>query len=272
MDHKIQHKITTWIQDVFKNRNYEEIKVKFPATDTSGGYAAEMIYVNLVGVKDGKEENTSIIVKKGRDSSVLQDTLNLSRAYASEVRLYAKYIPYLQKFAEKRNVKPFDNIPFCYGTVDTDNQYVIFMENLKERHYKLHDIEKPIDLNHAELVIIAYAKIHALWLALRDQEPKVFDEFKGECGPNFVGTKVFECIIETAHKELDSVIDIYKEKKKPHIIDKLTTLKQNYERLLSDTFLNKDEIIWFYDMVTVGTTTICFTTMKHKRFLTELQL
>ncbi|KAL3287551.1 hypothetical protein HHI36_002019 [Cryptolaemus montrouzieri] len=241
MENEEKQRIIKWVHNVLKHKNFDKIYIEFPDYNTGGGYAAEMAFVDVTGDKEGSKDIISLIVKKSKVDLMTNSELNFIDLYKNEINLYSKILPHFQKMLKEKQMEPFKNIPKCYGTVNEDNRYIIILENLKNKNFKLHDITKPFDLVHTRLVFEAYAYWHALSFALEDQDPQKFKEFK-ECNKGFTSPKFIDLSIATINKEMDSLIEIYKEKNnRSDIIEKLKILKESNRDLSIDIFSVKDE-------------------------------
>ncbi|KAL3288015.1 hypothetical protein HHI36_002467 [Cryptolaemus montrouzieri] len=240
MEDEFKNKVIKWVKKVLKNEHFETIDVTFPNYDLGGGFGSEMTFVEVSGEKSGHTKILNLIVKKSIESLLQFDNINFNDVYLNELNIYSKVVPYFQKFLEKKKLKPFPNIPHCYGTIIEPNEYVIILENLKPKGFKLNDIRNPLDLSHSKLALEAYAKWHALSFALREEEPTVFEEL-GKCNKTMLETKVFDIFNGTIQNELDFVINIYEEKNKTIMIEKLKLLKKNYVDLATEILSNKNE-------------------------------
>jgi len=234
-------KIISWIQDALKEEKFDKIDVEFPDCDSTGGYAAEIVFVNVTAQKGDDKKNYELVVKKNKDSETVMETMNFREVYKKEVFQYSTYIPYLRKFAEKRGSEPFGNIPYCYGTVDEKNHLVIIMENLKPKNYRCHPLGgDAMSLDHVKLVVTAYAKWHAFGLAVRDQDPEVLGAFEK---PRHLleNEYLMKNITAAIENELDFVSDLYKAKYDLKLVEILQRLKNEYAGRFRDMLENKDE-------------------------------
>ncbi|XP_044746778.1 uncharacterized protein LOC123308255 [Coccinella septempunctata] len=240
MGDRVKQKVVEWLKDIFEKESVENLEFEFPDYDNSGGYAADIIFVDLSGIQNGIKKNYSVLVKKGKEVSQALDTLGLKRGYACEVELYSKTIPIFRELAEEKHCEPFKNIPECYGTVERDEEFIIILQNLKPKGFRVHDILRPHDLDHLKLVLEAYANWHAFNFALRDQKPAIFEKL----GRNMRGiekTELFRIYVNTLQKEIDFVVDFYKDRKKPHIAEKLKNLRKKVKNESRKCFVNEDE-------------------------------
>lgn len=241
MEKEYKNRIISWVQQALKDENFDKIDVDFPSSDSTGGYAAEIVYTTVEAQKGKDKKHYDLIVKKNKESEIVMDTLNFREVYQKEVYLYSTYLPYLKKFAEKRGSAPFDNIPHCYGTVNENDHYVIIMENLKPKNYRTHPLGgEAMSIEHARLVFTAYAKWHALGLAVRDQDPDVLKAFKK---PRHLLENEFlmKNITASIENELETVSEKYKNMNDLKMSEVLLKLKRNYADAFRDMLENKDE-------------------------------
>ncbi|XP_045481828.1 uncharacterized protein LOC123685974 [Harmonia axyridis] len=231
--------VRSWISDVFKARNFETIEVDIIDDDNKGGSLGDIIFVKVVGRAEQNIQTFNILIKRGKSNSVILDDLNLRVAYMNEINLYSKIIPFLRKFAEHRNLTPYENIPQCFGTITKEDLYVILMENLRPKGFKMCQLNEPQSLACVKLVLEAYAKWQALCLAVKDQEPDVFKTF-GEINKDFQEKKMNKLYKASVKKELDFVIGLYKERCEKKMVDKLENAKNNLEDIFRRSSTSED--------------------------------
>ncbi|KAK9872366.1 hypothetical protein WA026_017824 [Henosepilachna vigintioctopunctata] len=242
MSEELKKTIISWVKEVLSDQGFTEIQVDFPEYDPSGGYGSEMVMVNVTGERNKSKEVLSLIVKRSIDDILDTNSLNFRVFYDNETNFYSKIVPYLRQFAMDKGSKPFDSIPYCYGTIQRENRHVIVMENLKKKGYKVHEIENPQDLHHTKLILKAYGEWHALCFALRDQQPKKFEEFSNtNSSEKVLEAKGFSYMITTIEKELQFLMDIYKTRGITLVADKLELLKNNFGTMIHDFMLGKNE-------------------------------
>ncbi|XP_044744942.1 uncharacterized protein LOC123306843 [Coccinella septempunctata] len=228
MKKELEQEVHSWITDTFKERNYNTIDIEFPDYDTSGGALGDIIFVNVIGRSDGSEERLNLLIKRSKSDHIVLDDMNLRVAYKNEINFYSKIVPFFKKFAEEKNTSPFENIPTCFGTVIKENLYVILMENLKPKGFKMHELGKPHDMACAKLVLEAYAKWQALCLAVKDQVPEVYSVF-GANNQDFLRKKLSKLFSASAVKELNFVVGLYEEKGDKIMVEKIRQVQNNFE-------------------------------------------
>ncbi|KAL3288016.1 hypothetical protein HHI36_002468 [Cryptolaemus montrouzieri] len=235
---ELQEKQKSWVEEVLKEKNFNKIEIEFPDFDPNGGQSSLMSFVKVLAEKNGEKSIFDLIIKRGRDDGC--DPLNLKLIYVNEVYFYSQIVPCFEKFAKGKNVVPFENIPHCYGTITQEEQYVIVLENLKPKGFRLHNLHEPMDIDHVRLVVEAYAKWHAFSFALRDQQPWCFDEL-AQCSQEIRNCKIKDFVIPTTQREIDAVIEIYEKKKDSVMAEKLRALKVNCFQSLKDYYSANDD-------------------------------
>ncbi|XP_045483071.1 uncharacterized protein LOC123688515 [Harmonia axyridis] len=236
----IRQKVIEWLKEIFVDEDFEELSFEFPKYDQTGGSTSEIISVDVKGLKHVEEKQYNLLIKKGKDNISVLDNLEFRRGYACEVKIYSEIIPIFRKLAEENNCSPFDNIPKCYGTIQRDDLFIVVLKNLKAMNFMVHDILTPNDLIHIELVLQAYAKWHAFNFALKDQKPEIFNEI-GKHMKGFESTKMFPVFVKTIEKEIDFVVEFYKDKNEPLIVEKLKNLRKGVEKHFRECLTAKDE-------------------------------
>lgn len=239
MEESIKQKVVGWLKEIFEGKGLEKLEFEFPYYDPKGGSCGDLIFVDLTGMQNNLKKKYSLLIKKSKDNIVILDKLGLRKGYCSEIEMYSKTIPIIREFAEKKSCTPFENIPECYGTIQRNDQYIIILENLKPKNFKVHEIETPNDLDHLKLVMEAYAKWHAFNFALKDQQPEVFKKL-GNTMKGFEKTNMYTILVSTLQNQIDFVVDFYKDKNRPHIIEKLKNLKVSVVEICRKCYSGED--------------------------------
>ncbi|XP_045467591.1 uncharacterized protein LOC123675743 [Harmonia axyridis] len=235
-----QNKLVFWLDGIFKKDGFSDLHYDFPNYDTTGGYSANVIFVSIKAHKNNKKKEFEIFVKESRDKDIILNDDQLKLVYSTEINFYSKVVPYYKKFALERNTSPFNNIPHCFGTISDNNKYILFLENLKPKGFKINDLERLIDLDQAKLVLQAYGRWHAFSLACKDQEPEMFKHYYELMSPS-KAESMCELFICSMLKEIEVAIDLFREKNCLEIMKRLEFLKEEYPKMFRDCFFNKNE-------------------------------
>lgn len=133
-----------------------------PGSKPGDNYTSVLIKTKLIGTRgDGSPYSKNVITKsivKGRAISGLVDLYALFRM---ESHLYRKILPVLGPFG-----------PRCIYT-DKEN---IIMEDLAEKGYVNCERRNFLDLDHTVYALKKLAKLHASALAVKLNDPRLFDE------------------------------------------------------------------------------------------------
>lgn len=241
MSEEIQ-KLKSWLKNIFEKDGFNILEFDFPNYDTTGGNSADIIFVSITAhnERNQNEQVFEIIVKKNKQNDLVLNESDLKLVYSTEINLYSEIVPYYQTFAEKRNAPIFDNIPQCFGTVNIEKNYIIFLENLKPKNFRLNKLEELMNLNQAKLVLKAYANWHALNLACRDQEPEKFAYFEELMSPT-KASSICELFVTSMTAEIEAAIELFRKEGCLEIMNHLLSLKEKYATKFRECFYNKDE-------------------------------
>ncbi|KXJ77779.1 hypothetical protein RP20_CCG006581 [Aedes albopictus] len=102
-----------------------------------------------------------------------------------EVMAYSKFLPAMYEFQREKGVTEemdigFFNAPQCYlAYVDIPKEEsVIIMDDLRLKDYRMWNKMVPTNYEHARLLMIQLGRLHAVSLAMKEQRPQVFEQFK----------------------------------------------------------------------------------------------
>ncbi|EAT35124.1 AAEL012683-PA [Aedes aegypti] len=102
-----------------------------------------------------------------------------------EVTAYSNLLPIMYEFQREKGITEemnigFFNAPQCYlAYVDAPKEEsVIIMDDLRLKDYRMWNKMVPVNYEHARLLMIQLGRLHAVSLALKDQRPEVFEQFK----------------------------------------------------------------------------------------------
>lgn len=103
--------------------------------------------------------------------------------FKREIYVYSKLLPAFVRFQQEKGLSAADSFlsfPKVYACeVDEEKRtYVLIMEDLRVKNYKMWPKEQTIDIDHELLVMQELGKFHAISFAMKDQRPHEFDEFK----------------------------------------------------------------------------------------------
>lgn len=201
-----------------------------------------MVAIKLIGVREHVDHNANnellhLMCKMAPVRKECRDSFQSALLFKREIYLYTRVLPAFVEFQREKELSDGDSFlafPKIYATHvdDVNENYAIIMEDLRSRNFILWPRNNPMPLVHEKLVLEKLAKLHGVSLALKDQRPHIFNEFKDmhdvaetqiECGN-------FGNVIESALEQAINVLECDEHKK---ILQKC---KLNYRRILTECF------------------------------------
>lgn len=168
----------TELSQVLRNslniENYLNIELNF--TGNTEKYDNHMSDVSFLTVncetESGEKKKLHLVMKKGKESLLTRNLLKIRSVFMQEINLYETIFPRFMKFQEDRVLKKniFYPLPKNYKSVIFKSTEFILLANLKAEGYRLWPRNQPLNGKHLELCLKNYAKLHALSLAMRDQQ------------------------------------------------------------------------------------------------------
>lgn len=100
-----------------------------------------------------------------------------------EALFYDKLMPIFDNFQVGKNVpedNQFQSYPKCYGSLidDENEQYTIILEDLRPQGYEMWNKAQPSPIENVRLAMRELGKFHGLSVAMKNQKPTEFSEFK----------------------------------------------------------------------------------------------
>lgn len=151
------------------------------------GFQGTMIRVHIEGKRSLDAaiifDRLSIICKMTPLSEIKRLQFGTTFSFGKEVFTYTKLLPALVNFQKDHGLDAktgFFAFPQCYGTYSNAEKgdFVIIMEDIKACGYAMVDKVVDTEFAQAEAVIKQIGRFHGVSLALKNQQPEVFEEFK----------------------------------------------------------------------------------------------
>lgn len=183
--------IERWVHECMKTENIENYTVTITgSTDKGDGYGSDITFVHVIGKNNSQKYEEQIEIDLAFKSSKGETSSNqlYGEAYEREKLIYKEIFPEFRKFQTEKNVENyFDAAPKCYKVFDFENVSVLGLENLRKRGFELHPKTKPMNVEHIKKVLYNYAKLHAVSLAMRDQDKTRFLELTRDMKKHLMG-------------------------------------------------------------------------------------
>jgi thiamine kinase-like enzyme len=158
-------------------QGFDDYKIEVKSGSMKGdGYLG---IINTIHIQDSNKPNKelNLIIKSAMDGDKLREQAPVRKAYEREIYLYETVFPEFKRFSDEHGVQnKFTETAKCYGTLFTDKQECIVLENLKEIDFKLWNRKLPMNAEHVGIVFATYAKFHGTGLALKNLHPEKFEE------------------------------------------------------------------------------------------------
>ncbi|XP_022920115.2 uncharacterized protein [Onthophagus taurus] len=231
----ISENVKKAIESVIKIENF----TTYPSvTITSGSLNGDGLTSKTVAVNLKNDQKSVDVFIKYFPENATSNQINLFKdIYETETRFYEKVYPVMVKFQKERKLRDgFDNVARYYpcNNVDFNGIAPIALSNLRAVGYGMRDLKEEANQELLVKVLETYAKLHATFLAMKDQQPEVYKSISSELVDdvaekfNDVG---FYDVIKVLMKGL---IDYLDPKVDKIAIEKLTEFLNNLETFVSD--------------------------------------
>ncbi|KAJ3646088.1 hypothetical protein Zmor_023697 [Zophobas morio] len=206
---RTRSEIKTWLETLLKNENIDNLDFTILGNSEQGdGYIGDILFVEVCGTTKDETKNYNLVLKCSKRSQALREKSPVKEAFLSEIYFYDVVFPSFKKFQHERNItEPFEKVPKCYGTLTTGDTEVLALENLKNRGYFLWDKTKPLTRPYIDLIVKEYGKLHAVSIAMQDQEPENYKKLVS--GLDDVLKRFFQASTEMYSSMGGAIVEIY---------------------------------------------------------------
>lgn len=180
--------ITKIVDKVASEHNFTNYKIETKAGSKPGdNFLGVIVAATIVGkrVIDGTEVDAQLplIVKSPPPSKSQREMFNSDGLFERELYIYSHLLPAYTAFQKDKGLSDdelFTSFPKVYASeyIAEHDTHMLIMENLRERNFDLHPKRLQLPIDHEVLVLKALGQLHGVAFAMKDQRPKVFDEFK----------------------------------------------------------------------------------------------
>lgn len=193
-------------------------------TQAGENYGSLIVGIELqIQNDDSTEETLHLVGKMCPPNEWIKKMFNIPATFKKEIAFYSVILPTYKKFQEEHNISNLlDTFPNFFGgrtSLDptssvVDDDALLLLENLQIKDYITVDRMLGFDLETSKLVIKRLAVFHAIPLAIKLKDPKLFKEYilpytKKESVfediPDDVRDKMVELIVTTASSDPDCI-------------------------------------------------------------------
>lgn len=191
-----------------------------------------------VQIKENDSDKAlTVLTKVLPESKARREQPGTLPMFEREVFVYNVLLPELVAFQKEKKITRthgYFNFPKVYYA-DYDEELkdgIIIMEDLRDTGHRMWDKFKPIDLEHAKLLMMALGRLHALSFAMKIKKPEQFEKFrelKDIYGSlmNDEGTKTFlDASLQQALSTLDTN-DVKSRNKFEGMMSSINSIMQN---------------------------------------------
>ncbi|XP_060534911.1 uncharacterized protein LOC132707186 [Cylas formicarius] len=254
-------------------------------TAVGDNYGSLMLRLEIKLRNDGTKDSRTleVVAKTLPRSEFVRQIFNVQVTFKNEIAFYTSVIPALDRFAKERDASATtDFVPKSYGgriNLNPDNDVVdddavLILENLKILGYKNGSRQEGLDLQTSKLVLDAFVKLHAYSIALRLEEPAVFEsEVKPYLHDFIVDDKFIKDMVDKTTNILKS------EGVAPDLIGRsIQTIKNKNKDEVepwigvahNDSWVNNFMIKWDEDNKPVGVKLVDFQVCEYKSVLRDI--
>lgn len=165
----------------------------------------------------------NLIIKSAPQAEEFRKYIKIEILHEREIFMYEQVFPELKRFQEKLGLDDiFYPVPKCYQTSNVAPYEYLILEDMTAKGYEMKNRKIVTDLNHSMEVLKAYGKYHALCLALKVKEPKIFDNLAKLTKETYFTNVNLENLCTTVKAVIDKVIQRLNQDQDSIIIAKLT--------------------------------------------------
>lgn len=224
------------INDIIKKEGYKTYKVDIKKVSTDGGnYLAILYEIDIKGIRNDGEKETSLFVKATKKADLLEDVFSIKDVYLAEGYFYKELAKDFERL-ENQAMIPLEerfNIIKCYDQTDVD---AIILENFAKKGFKtLYRMDVP-SFKYVELCIQEIAKFHAFSYIIQKRDPKCFREkitsrksviqFSNKWEKNVLHffRLMLKCCDSELKKKIEDMLPVYVKKLRLYYTDQESTI------------------------------------------------
>ncbi|ENN80758.1 uncharacterized protein LOC109533288 [Dendroctonus ponderosae] len=198
----IDTNIKRWIRDAFKDDKFKIMSIdKTGSTSEGEGYIGNISFVTVTALTPSNNPKIfNLVIKYAKSLNPEEVLLPFQLAYERENLIYGTVVPAFHEFEKQyNNVITDKHLPKCFGTLSYGKLNILILQNVKAENYQLHELHRPLNLEHLKLTFSSYGKWHGLSLAYRHHRPKKFENMFGN-----LRRCVLQDVMELSHKAVQT--------------------------------------------------------------------
>lgn len=163
------------------NNSIDNYDITISAGSSKGDNYLGVIYRAQVKDKVTNENKLNLIFKLPPQSETSRKEMFAAEFFRREAGFYDYVYPIYKKFQEDKGIdvenEGFHQVAFCYKTLTEEPNEGLIFDDLKALGFDMFDRFKEVTKEHVFLVMRTLGKLHAVFYAIKDQNPKVFESY-----------------------------------------------------------------------------------------------
>lgn len=170
------------LESTARDNGFRDYSVQIKSGSQAGdGFASEIFSIAITENKS--EKRLDLVCKVAPLNKNKRKEFMAEVVFDREASLYDKLMPIFAQFQKEKNVPEADQFlsyPKCYATIaDIESEhFAIILEDLRPQGYRMWSKVKPSPIENVRLAMRELGKFHGLSVAMKDQRPQEFAEFK----------------------------------------------------------------------------------------------
>lgn len=176
------------LHKIAKNSHFTDYSLGIENASSHGNNFAGVVLavtVNGVRVQNGRHvpDKLHLVCKTPATDEKLRQSFQAEMVFDRELYIYANVLPAFVAFQREKGLgeaelfRSFPKVYACEAGIEPGT-YLLIMEDLRVRNYRMWPKEKMVPLEHGLLVMKELGRFHAISFAMKDQRPDQFAEFK----------------------------------------------------------------------------------------------
>ncbi|XP_057654476.1 uncharacterized protein LOC130892834 isoform X1 [Diorhabda carinulata] len=242
-----EEKLKRWLKRLLNMDKLEKYNFIIEDNDDKcSGYMSRIFFITIKQRSGSPRLNIDLVVKIGTTVKTVGDTFKIDKFFLRENFMYNNIFPIFSKLEKEKNVdETFDSYPKYYGHLFLEDSQIIAFENIKKIGFKLCDRKIGMDLQHCKLVLKAYAQLHSLTFALKDQYLEIYNKITSETDDIFVDLMLSEHSKQYMQTQRDEVLQCLKEHDENELYENYKNEFENIVDTCIAILLDKDDQVVF---------------------------
>jgi Ecdysteroid kinase-like family len=163
------------------HKSPESFNIECSAGSSKGDNYMGIIYKIVVKSKEDDAEKLNVILKVAPENEARREMCNANMVFNREIDFYFSLNEIYKTFQASKGVNVesdgFRHVCKCYKSIKDPPHEALFLENLKAKGYDMNDRFKDLTREHVLLIMKALGKFHATGFAIKDQNPKLIENW-----------------------------------------------------------------------------------------------